>query len=51
VNVFFNIGPGKFQRKMTFELNLDGSSIVIETVEGGDSWQNLQDEESPRDIR
>lgn len=50
VNAFFSIGPGKFQRKMAFEVNLDGSSIVIVTLEGGDSRQNLQDEDSPRNI-
>lgn len=44
------LAPGKFQRKMAFEVNLDGSSIVIVTLEGGDSRQNLQDEDSPRNI-
>lgn len=51
VNAFFNISPGKFQRKITFELNLDRNGIVIGIVEGGGySSQNIQDEESPGNI-
>lgn len=50
VNVFVNVSTGKFHRKTIFKLNLARRSIMTVTVKGENIWQNIQDEESPRNI-